>query len=303
MTEIKTILVPTDFRKSVEEITNVASQLAWVFEARLFLLHVAEPTPPWPMVSQEMREEAELRLSEYAAEFAAKHVAIAGLRVVGGSVAGRIARIAREEDADLILMSAGGTSKLGHYRPGRVADTVLSMAIPPVLVIRPGSHRKAFHSILCSVDMSEASHLALLHAVNWARRLGVHLSVLTVMPEVGWLSAVMRTGQMTGAQEAYERLWQEEFDRLLEGTEFHGVSWERQFRRGKPPTQILEAAKQSQADLIVMGSSGRTGLARMVLGSTTQWVFEHLPCSLLVVKAEQELALQPTGTSRTDERL
>ena len=51
-----------------------------------------------------------------------------------------------------------------------------------------------------------------------------------------------------------------------------------------PHEQIVTVAKDCQADVIIMGATGRTGLTRLLLGSTTRRVLQQLPCSLLTVK-------------------
>jgi nucleotide-binding universal stress UspA family protein len=56
---------------------------------------------------------------------------------------------------------------------------------------------------------------------------------------------------------------------------------------GDPREMILEVAKSERIDLIVMGSHGRTGLARLMLGSVSSHVVTHAPCSVLVVKKER----------------
>lgn len=60
-------------------------------------------------------------------------------------------------------------------------------------------------------------------------------------------------------------------------------------RFGAPHQQIAAAAKDHQADLIVMGATGRSGLVRVLLGSTTRRMLEELPCSLLSVKQDNVL--------------
>jgi universal stress protein A len=63
-----------------------------------------------------------------------------------------------------------------------------------------------------------------------------------------------------------------------------GISAEADRREGDAATEILAAASASNADLIVMGSRGRTGLTRLVLGSVARNVLQHAACSVLVVR-------------------
>src|SRR5207253_4081305 len=64
-----------------------------------------------------------------------------------------------------------------------------------------------------------------------------------------------------------------------------GVAAEPDVRDGDPGSQIVEAAKEFAADLIVMGTRGRSGLERLLVGSVARKVLHHAPCSVLVVGA------------------
>jgi universal stress protein E len=110
--------------------------------------------------------------------------------------------------------------------------------------------------------------------------------VLSVVPEVSWLTAAVETGELADAKVEYEHKWCEELETFLAGISFDGVSYRKELRSGVPHEQIVAAAKEYQADLIAMGATGRTGLVRVLLGSTTRRVLHDLPCSLLIVKQE-----------------
>jgi nucleotide-binding universal stress UspA family protein len=62
------------------------------------------------------------------------------------------------------------------------------------------------------------------------------------------------------------------------------VPCERQFKEGDPAAQILAVAKATQCDLIVMGTHGRTGLGRLLMGSVAEQVVRRAPCPVLTVK-------------------
>jgi nucleotide-binding universal stress UspA family protein len=58
-------------------------------------------------------------------------------------------------------------------------------------------------------------------------------------------------------------------------------------REGQPADVIIEIANQKQADLIVVGSRGLTGIQRYLMGSVSSKVTEHAPCSVMIVRADQ----------------
>ena len=65
-----------------------------------------------------------------------------------------------------------------------------------------------------------------------------------------------------------------------------GVEVETHAREGHPAEVIIDVAKQEQADLIVVGSRGLTGIKRYLLGSVSSKVSEHAPCSVMIVRAD-----------------
>lgn len=290
----KSILLATDFGRASELATEAVIHLGRTFDARVGLLHVLEPMLTSTVDSQYYTDLAQDRLREVSEEVGRHKVAVADVSVVKGSRAGEIFNKARELDANLVVVGAGKTSPLGRFSPGPVAETVLELASQPVLAVHPATPAPKFQKILCPVDHSPASGRGLHSAVYLSRACGSHLIVLSVVPEITWLSAAVKTGQMAGAADAHRRMWLEEYDLFLRSVDFAGVRWQKEVREGVPDREILGAAQEHQADLILMGSIGRTGLVRILMGSVTRHVLQDLPCALLIVK-EKGFVDEPPG--------
>jgi nucleotide-binding universal stress UspA family protein len=169
---------------------------------------------------------------------------------------------------------------------GPVATAVIEHAPQPVLAVRPGGPAARFQKILCAVDQSGPAARGLRNAIRLARAFGGQLVVLTVVPAVTPAIAAAVTGRFADEQTKFEAHWQGEFMKVLTDSDLSGVHVTKEVRHGLAHRQILTAAEEHRADLIVMGATGRTGLARVLVGSTTRRVLEHLPCSLLTVKQE-----------------
>jgi nucleotide-binding universal stress UspA family protein len=286
MSALQSILLATDFRPASTEAAQVAVRLASAFGSRLSLLHVLEPLPSWPDAPRAFQDQAAEMLRQLADDLAAQNVAVADSYTEVGSAGDTIVRKAQDLDVGLIVMGAGEEARFDRFSVGPVAEEVLELAPQPVLAVRPGGPDTRFKKVLCPVDQSAASRQGLQNASRLARVFGGHLVVLTVVPEVSWLSAAAATGQLTGTAAEYESRWRSEFEQFLSGVSFAEVKSQREVRRGTPHEQVVAAAREHQADLIVMGATGRTGLARVLLGSVTRRVLQQLPCSLLVVKQE-----------------
>jgi tetratricopeptide (TPR) repeat protein len=110
--------------------------------------------------------------------------------------------------------------------------------------------------------------------------------VHTVVPHHAWLTTAVETGKVVGARQEYEQSWRDEFHRFLLTIDFGEVPWSSEIGHGVPHEEIVKAVLKHRADLLVMGSHGRSGLARVLLGSVTRRTLQQLPCSLLTVKNE-----------------
>lgn len=138
-------------------------------------------------------------------------------------------------------------------------------------------------TILVPVDFSERSRAALDYAITLAQDLGGSLNVLHVLDPLlaaGRLdSARLRQLKTSSRAEAAKQLRALSRELVLAGvrTEL--------FLRNGPATEIIVAfAVAKQADLIIMGSQGRTGLRRLLIGSVAERVVRHASCPVLVVR-------------------
>jgi nucleotide-binding universal stress UspA family protein len=155
----------------------------------------------------------------------------------------------------------------------------------PVLTVKLGSH-PLIRKIVCPVDFSEASKRALMNAVHLSRTFEAHLTVLTVYEPL--LSSFFGPDRTPGEskEKALLKRQQYQYDRFLRGFESEGLTWTKTIRRGEPHEEILKVVQEARPDLLVMGSQGRTGLSRFLMGSTTERVVREMPCSILTLKQE-----------------
>jgi nucleotide-binding universal stress UspA family protein len=140
--------------------------------------------------------------------------------------------------------------------------------------------------ILVPIDWSELSQRALDLAAHLAREHAAELFLLYVVP----LPALM----YGPPPESYSNHLLEELRRLRPGDPKVRVQY--LVAEGAPDLAILSAARGSQCDLIVMGTHGRTGLKRLLLGSVAEDVIRKAPCPVLAVKTE--VSSRPFGLVR-----
>jgi universal stress protein A len=146
-------------------------------------------------------------------------------------------------------------------------------------------------SILLPTDFSECANYALSYAVSFARQAGasiicVHV-IEPVVPTVGY-TGMAEPLPMADISDQLESSAERELPKIAACDECAGLNVEEVIVHGDAASEIVRVAAERGVDLIVISSHGRTGLGRMLFGSTAESVVRHAPCPVLVVKPPTE---------------
>jgi nucleotide-binding universal stress UspA family protein len=152
-----------------------------------------------------------------------------------------------------------------------------------------GSRFVTYHNFLVPIDFSEHSKKTIENATELAALTGASINILHVLQIPDYPAAfyqglyveheLVKTHVEMVTVEANAQL-----STLAQQILGKGVDAKPILRLGNPYEEIVDAAKELAADLIVIGSHGRTGLGRFLLGSTAERVVQYAPCPVLVVK-------------------
>lgn len=149
--------------------------------------------------------------------------------------------------------------------------------------------RARFQKVLLATDLTPASDRAAVQALELAVGLDATLLVVSVI-DPGQLrrtgGSEQRIDQARAEREVAAKALVEEGRRL--GIPVHFLIWE-----GEPGEAIVEAAVAEEADIIVVGSRGRTGVGRMILGSVSDHVVRHANCPVVVVRQREDGPAEP----------
>jgi nucleotide-binding universal stress UspA family protein len=138
-------------------------------------------------------------------------------------------------------------------------------------------------TILCPTDFSAPSEHAFRVACALARDYGATVLALHVLERpLMTYSGVMGAPPAEPPSAEQRRAAREHLDRVA--AKDPRVSVEHLLEEGDPATAILQIAEERRCDLVVMGSHGRTGLARLLMGSVAEKVLRNAPCPVLTVK-------------------
>ena len=155
---------------------------------------------------------------------------------------------------------------------------------------RYGSCVPTFSKIVAATDFSEDSNLALTFARELALKFSSEVVVLHVdqplapvmmTPELG---PAMDVGAMGRIAEEQRMLAQRELDKIAGNLREGGLKVKVLLKVGSPFMEILHTAQSENAELIVLGTHGRTGLAHVLMGSVAERVVQKAPCPVLTIR-------------------
>ena len=285
---IRRILCPTDFSPTARHALLCAARLAAQLDAELVVLHAwyvpasryTGTLLPDDLVSG-VRQDAERALAnsvEEAARAGAPRVASKLVRAVPWAA---IVDTLAQESFDLCLMGTHGRTGASRFLLGSVAEKVIRHAPVSVLAIRPEIDLDGIGHVLCPTDFSSSADHA-LELATWLVRPGGTVTLLHVIE-----LPLATPGEI--AQPALAELLDHGATEALaeRAAQMRSARHEvvTRSRVGSPAGQILSALEEDRSvDLVVMGSHGRTGLTRALLGSVAEKVVRHARCAVLVAK-------------------
>lgn len=191
----------------------------------------------------------------------------------------RIIDLAQAENCDLIVMGRRGLKRLERVLVGSVTARVIGYSPIDVLVV-PRDTSIGFKKVLIATDGSKFSIAAEKKAIDFARSYGGELHVISVVdvPAELYAESPKTMDELISKAKGY-------VDSVKKDAESSGVKTQVIVREGEAYRIIADTARELGADIIIMGSHGRTGLKRLLMGSVTEKVIGHTPCPVLVVKA------------------
>lgn len=298
---ISSIVVGTDMSPCSASALRQAMRIAAWSGASLHVVHVIDTVVVIELeralseLQRGIREGLLREAREAWTRFARTVPAAAGLPLeisINNRVAGILAR-AREDKADLLVMGAYG-DRSPDVGIGTVATACVRQSPADVLLVRDIAERQAgapFSRIVVGVDFSDTSLFAVHRAAMFARRDGAHLTLLHVA-QPPWTVVAYGEGAVLvplESQRDYMDGLERRVNEFCESALAHhpGVATKTVVREdGGHRFGLAQYAHEVKADLVVLGTRGRTNLHDVLLGSTAERVLAETRCSVLAVKPE-----------------
>ena len=289
------ILVGYPSGKHNRKILEDSFSFARILGARVTIAFVTDPFPdqlaftgpsgvdPWVVkVIEQEKEQLIKEFREGLMEFEEKTGISPTVLTPEGSPAEVLENLS--QDYDITVIGSGREKETPLRRLGSVARNVVRFAQSPVLVVRewPGEKNLGdVKRILVPVDGSEVSGFAVAHASHIAQRTGATITLLHVWDRKDEKVIQRLHTDIVRAREVKDILGQKLLDRS-EKSLAAGQQAERQIMEGDP-AEIISGLSGSY-DLVVMGTWGRTGLKKFLLGGVAESVANHAHCAVLLIR-------------------
>lgn len=287
------ILIGVDGSSSSDAVIQEAARRPWPADSEFKVVTVVDPFffPKAPMPLEEEKKRAQRSLEEQA-----KPLVDAGLRVSASVILDNprhaLPRTASEWRAELVLLGSHGRGAVGRLLLGSTAQAVLRHAKCSVEIVRSAKTEKgaarAGMRVLIPTDGSEYAEAALEKVGERPWPAGSEFKIIA-SPEY----PVLVGEYPYYAPEQLTEMTKNTRDHAIESAKTGvallakaglKVSSEVTEMKETPAHAILAEAEKWQADLIVMGSHGRRGFDRLILGSVSETVALHATCSVEVVR-------------------
>lgn len=283
---MKNILVATDLSARSDRAIDRAILLARQFDARLSIVHIVDDHLPVALAERQ-KDAAQATLEAQMAANAVAHGLELEIQVAFGKDWMALLEYAESRQPDLILLGTHRAAGMQDLFRGTTVERVIRNGNTPVLVAR---NRPAgdYRSIIVAVDFSVYSKRALELALTMAQSAELHLVHAYEVPFKGLLfgAKTQRTVENSHRQH-FEAMVDQEMTAFLANVDAgqHQVKVSKILREGGPYEVIHQHIAAANADLLILGTHGRTGVAHAFLGSVAQRFLTDPPCDILAVKA------------------
>jgi nucleotide-binding universal stress UspA family protein len=267
------VLLATDRSTYSAGAVEQAIRFSNTCSSRLFVVTVIESNPEYETIGSSVYEKEEKEALAYLdsvkTQAAKGGVSSCETTLLYGSEPYKmIVEEAARKNADMIIIGRHGRTGIMKVLMGKVAANIIGHAPCKVLVV-PRAAMIECRKILVATDGSGHSTAAAAEAIEIAKRCRSGIIALSVM------HGEKETSEATANVQAVADMAQKE-----------GVPVETLTSYGKAHDMITETAGGRGVDLIVMGSYGKTGLKKLLMGSTTEKVIGQAGCAVLVARAQ-----------------
>ncbi len=188
---------------------------------------------------------------------------------------------------EFVVMGATGRNRIASALLGSTPEEIIRRSEIPVLVVAEEGELGPWRRILVPLDLSESSRTVLDHASQLAREEQAELDIMHAFPPTGVDGSSLPAATPREARESLQDIHAKRFHRIVRDANLDDLDWATHEVSNRPNDAIVEAVEEFEADIVVMGTHGRRGFQKWLLGSTATKVLRQMPCSILTVPVSE----------------
>lgn len=282
--DLKRLLVATDVSSRAEKAIARAVRLTEEHSGTVSVLHIArgasEDETERLRIASQIEKDLRRKVEAHSLE---RNTSIS-VRVLTGTPFVEIIRQGRQEAADLIIVGAHGKDFMKDLLLGTTAEKIVHKGDRSVLIVKQAAHG-SYRKVLVGVDFSESSRHALEFALRLAPEAEFHAVHFYSASEGMLMGAGVTDEGIQRYQRGVVKDARQQMEVFLRSLDRGRKPIRRELRNGQATREFTKLAKLLRADLVAIGTAGRTGIPYILLGSVAEHVMREARCDVLVVRS------------------
>jgi len=282
MVLLEKVLTVVDCSVSSEKAVAQTISLAQVFKSKVTLILVIPKEGLPEQTNKIIYEAAETHLSKVANEIKAKDIEVEMI-IREGVAYDALIHETQISDYNVLIIGASNKEKC-QSKIGVTIEKLAREILIPLWVVKD-NYSGTMKNILCPVDFSDPSKRALSNAITLVKYFDAELIILNIyIPFEAY--ATRMEYDIEKENEIRKTKQNNELISFLKVFDLRGINYSIKVETGDPANEILRFISSNRIDLLLMGTTGKTGLKRLLMGSVTEEVIRELPCSFITTCAK-----------------
>lgn len=284
MKQLEKILAPIDISSDYKEQLETIIKMARLYNSQVVITYVLSEEVGSDDMRDVLLKDVSKSLNKIVKTLKKEKLIVHDPIITHGKLIENILKVAVREGVSLIIAGAGSRHLNEKHKLGNTVEKLMRHSDIPVWVVKK-ERSSEISNILCPVDFSEPSKCALKNGLLLARDFEASLRILGVTEPLLYVSPRIQV-DMEAENERRMKHLEAEMTEFLTHFDLIAVDYTVDLRLGKVAAEILDTVREYDHDLLIMGTTGRSGLRKVMMGSVTEEVTRHMPCSFITTKSK-----------------
>lgn len=283
MKQLEKILAPIDITTDYREQLETVVKMSKTYNSEVIITYVLSEEVGSEDIRDVLLKDVSKTLNKVVKTLKKEKLIVHDPIIVHGKLIENILKVAQKENVSLIIAGSGSRHLKEKHKLGNTVEKLMRHSNIPVWVVKR-ERSSEISNIICPVDFSEPSICALKNALLLARDFNAPLRILGVTEPLLYVSPRIKV-DIEAENIRRKKHLETEMNEFLIQFDLFAVDYQVDLRLGKIAGEILSVIEKYDHDLLIMGTTGRSGLRKVMMGSVTEEVTRQMPCSFITTKS------------------